>query len=236
MAITYEILTFPTLPVQGQLFRAPGQAYDGGFTAGGARLMSPEPGGRAFLDVQLSLQTNERDNPAVSWLMSKLNGDIFSVPLTKTPQLLNTEAYGGLFPYGDIPWAPVNNYSQPTRWDNSKKWMDEGLIVEASANALEGSTSVSVNMLSYGEILQRGHVIGFGNYSYMIDAISYSDSVATIRVKPPLRKAVSQGDFMLTRPYFQGTIINGQEFAANYEAINNGHIKPPRLIFSEVII
>ena len=235
MAISYEILTFPSLPIQGQLFRAPGQAFDAGFTAGGAVVSSPEPGGRAFLDVQLALQTREWNSPAVSWLMSKLNGDIFLVKLAKTPQLLTADTFGGTKPNG-VPWEPINNNSLPTKWDNKKNWADEGLILSVTANALEDSTTVKVDMSTYGEILQRGHVIGFDNYSYIIDAIDYDGAEATIRVKPPLRNDVGEGDFLLTRPLFLGRVINGQEFAANYEAINNGHIKPPRLIFSEVLI
>lgn len=236
MAITYEILTFPTLPVQGQLFRAPGQAYSGGFTSGGAQLMSPEPGGRAFLDMQLALQTNEWNDPAVSWLMSKLNGDIFRVRLTKTPQLLSDFEIFGNISLNGIPWEKVNDNMLPGPWDNNQLWENDGLIFPVIVNALEGSIMVSIDVTGYSEILKRGHVIGFDKYSYIIDDITYSGNQANIKIKPPLRNNVVEGDYLLTRPYFLGTIINGQEFATNYEAINNGHIKPPRLIFGEVII
>lgn len=237
MAITYEILTFPTLPVQGQLFRAPGQAYEAGFTSGGANVSSPEPGGRAFLDMQLALQTREWENPAVSWLMSKLNGDIFRVQLTKTPQLLRNEDFAPPGYNGKgVPWEAININSSPTKWNNNKLWADDGLVLPTVSNALEGSTFVTVDVTGYSEVLKRGHVIGFGNYSYMIDAIDYSGNAATIKIKPPLRNDIAEGNYLLTRPYFLGRVTNGQEFAANYEAINNGHIKPPRLVFSEVII
>lgn len=229
MAISYEILTFPSLSFQGQLFRVPGQTYDGGFTSGSARVSSPEPGGRAFLDVQLSLQTKEWEDPAVSWLMSKLNGDIFSIKLAKTPQLLDTVKLG-LTGNGGVPW----NNGEP--WNNGQPWDDVGLIFPSIGIALEGSTTITFDMTGYGEILRRGHVVGIGNYSYLVDNIEYVGNSATIRVKPPLRKDVDEGDYLLTRPLFLGQIINGQEFAANYEAINNGHIKPPRLVFAEVIL
>lgn len=235
MAISYKVWDFPRIPVRSQLFYAAGQAYDGGFTSGGARLSSPEPGGRSFLEMQLSLQTTEWDAPFSSWLMSKLNGDIFSVRLTKTPQLISDAALGAPDKI-TVPWAPLNPQSSPTLWNNSQPWSGDGVIYTPSIISLEGSTTLVIDVSITGPVVKHGHVIGVGSHSYMVDDIEYNDNIATITVNPPLRRDVTDDDYVLTRPYFLGQIINGQEFKATYEAANVGHIQTPRLIFAEVII
>jgi len=233
MAISYKIWDFPQLAVSGQLFRAAGQAFDGGFTSGGARVSSAEPGGRAFLEVQLSLQVQEWSYPFVSWLMSKVNGDIFSVKLAKTPQVLSNANLGIMS--DTVPWAPLGNNS-PDPWNNNQFWSNDGVGFPVLINALEGTTIVRLNVDGVGPVIRHGHVIGFGRSSYMVDDIEYDGDVAIVTVNPPLRRNITPIDFALTRPTFLGQVVNSQEFAANYEAMNNGHIKPPRLIFSEVII
>ena len=201
MTISYKVWGFPAIAVRGQLFRAGGQAYDGGFTSGGARLSSPEPGGRSYLEVQLSLQTNEWNYPFTSWLMSKLNGDIFSIKLTKTPQLVSNAALG-LPEKSTIPWAPLNSQSSPVNWDNNQPWADDGGIFVVVDIALEGSTQLKINMAGFGEIIKHGHVIGVGDHSYIVDNIYYEDGIATIDVNPPLRRDITDDDYVLTRPYF----------------------------------
>lgn len=123
MSINYTIYDFPTLDVRSQLFHAPGQAFEGGFTSGGVRVSAPEPGGRAYLEMELSLQVNEWNSPFASWLMSKINGDIFRVPLVRTPQIVSSvdldletsELFGvpweSAIPYGGVSVGGVS-YSQ----------------------------------------------------------------------------------------------------------------------------
>ena len=108
MAISYKIYNLPKLPVSGQLFSVPGAAFDGGYTSGGSNINSPEPGGRSKLNLQLSLQVNEWDTPYMSWLMSKINGEIFRIPLTKTPQLVTDAALGIDHLKNGVPWAGID--------------------------------------------------------------------------------------------------------------------------------
>jgi len=233
MTINHKIYDFPNVPVKSQLFHVPGAAYDGGFTSGGARMLSPEPGGRAVLEMQIALQITEWGSPLSSWLMSKINGEIFRIKLTKTPQLIRSSALG-LIENAGIPWAAEGLYSQPA-WDNSQLWSNDFAFPVTSV-ALEGSTSVSIDMMTFGEIFKHGHVIGIHDNSYIILDIEYTDNVANLTVSPPLRRNVNLYDLILTEPYFTGNIANGNEMRVLYEANNVGYIQPNRIIFQEVIV
>jgi len=205
MTISHTIWDFPNLNVKAQLLRVPGFAFEGGLTVGGARISSPEPGGRAVLEMQLSLATKERTAPEVSWLMSMTNGHIFKVLLKRTPQLV----------------ALPNEVST---------------TMTANAAALEGAAILTVNTGAFGTILKRGHVIGHDNYSYVIYDVSYAGAIATVKLSPALRKPVASGATIRLRPYFLGSIANGDEFKAWYEAGNNGHIETGRLLLHETVV
>lgn len=233
MAITYKIWDFPILQVQSQIFYAPGEAFDGGFTSGSAQVTSPEPGGRAFLEIELALQTDEWENPFSSWIMSKTNGDIFKVQLVKTPQVvpagkLNVSAAG-------IPWGAETIYPD-SKWNNDEFWSSDDIYVPSNGAFYDGQNVISVNVSEFGQVLKHGHVIGAGDYSHIIDDISYSGNIATLTIKPPLRKDVSSGEQIYLRPWFLGRIVNGSEMRATYRKQNEGHIQPSRIVFAEVIL
>lgn len=233
MTIAHKVYDFPNIPVKSQLFHVPGAAYDGGYTSGGARILSPEPGGRAVLESQIAFQVNEWNAPIASWLMSKINGEIFRVKLTKTPQLIKSSVFG-LTSGAGVPWAVEGLYSQLT-WDNDQLWSNDFALPVASG-ALEGETLVSIDTLTFGEIFKLGHVIGIHDNSYMISDIEYDGTIANITVSPPLRKNVNDYDIVLIEPYFTGNIANGAEIRTMYEASNVGHIQLNRIIFQEVVI
>lgn len=239
MALTYKILDFPNLPVKAQLFHVPGAALDGGYTSGGARIMSPEPGGRSMLELQLSLHTNEWGNPALSWLMSKINGEIFRVLLTRTPQVMDGIKINGKNPliHGGVPWA-ATDLMPASPWDNGQNWLSDGATLSVNANALQGVTVISVSMGQFDNLLFRGHVIGFKNSCYIIDDIEYFDNndTALITISPPLRNNLIIGDNAYLRPYFLGTIANAEEFRQTYDIVNVGHLQPGRLLLKEAIV
>ncbi len=236
MAIVLKVWDMPTLPVRAQLFYAPGQAFEGGFTSGGVRVTSPEPGGRAYLETELALQKGEWDDPFSSWLMSKTNGDIFRVKLVATPQLVPAAAMGIVTPETPgVPWSAEGFYDA-SPWDNSRNWSLGDTGAEVYAVGLEGSTIMQVDMTGFGPIIKHGHVIGHEDNSYVVDDIEYEDGIATITVKPPLRRDIAVGDLILFRPTFTGSISNGAELRATYEAMNVGLIQPARILFSEVIL
>lgn len=233
MAKSYKIWDFPSVPVKSQLFHVPGAVFDGGFTSGGARISSPEPGGRAVLEMQIALQVKEWSAPLSSWLMSKINGEIFRVRLTRTPQLLQASALG-VTSGGGVPWVAEGVYPEST-WDNGALWDDDVAFYTAGAS-LEGSTSLVVDLTGFGSPLQPGHVIGHGESCYMINDIDQVGNVATLSITPPLRRAVKVGDLVLTEPIFTGTIANGSEIRNSYDASNAGHIQLNRIVFQEVVL
>ena len=230
MTVEYKIWNFPQMAIQSQLFHVPGSYFDGGFTSGGAKILSPEPGGRSVLEVTPSLQIGEWGTPFSSWLMSKINGEIFKVPLVKTPQLASLSGETN-YPLGkSISW------DNDQKWDNNQFWDDDGAYLEVSSVSLEGETSVSLDVSTFGEIIRHGHVIGFENHSYIVDDVEYENSIATISLKPPLRKNISVSDEAYLRPSFLGIIANGSEIKNSYEASNIGAIQLNRILFQEVVI
>lgn len=236
MALSYKILDFPNLPIKAQLFHVPGAALDGGYTSGGARIMSPEPGGRSMLELQLSLHTNEWGNPALSWLMSKINGEIFRVLLTKTPQLLNN--FGRNVQLRNlVPWERIGIVNS-SPWDNGQLWLADGETASSVGSALEGTTVLQIALGEYAGLLMRGHVIGLKNSAYMIDEIEYNDDqdIATVTITPPLRNNIAANEDVYFRPYFLGTIANGEEFRQTYDIVNVGHLQPGRLLLKEAIV
>lgn len=230
MALNYKVWTFPDFQIKSQLFHVPGFVADGGLTSGGARIYSPEPGGRSMLEIQPAFRVKEWETPLSSWLMSKTNGAIFRVRLTKTPQIAGySQNAGG----GGEPWDNSQN------WDNSAPWLDDGVSILATGSSLEGSTTIITNVSTFGEFLRHGHVIGHGDNCYLIDDISYGGAYGasvTITVTPPLRKNITAGDLLFMQPYFLGTITNGTAMRASYDASNVGGISLNKIVFQEVIL
>lgn len=219
-----EIHNFPTVPVSKQVFHVPGQAVDGGWTSGAVRMLSPEPGGRSVLELQLALQVREWDFPESSWLMSMGNGEIFRIRLAPTPQVLSSRA-------PSVPW------DTGLLWSNAKPWGGDVTASYAVA-ALEGSTSVVIDMAGWGDIVRRGHVIGAGDNCYLVTKVAWDDATkrATLTVKPPLRNDIAVGDAALFRPYFLGTIGNIDQLRVPYEASNTGSIQIGSIVFNEAIV
>ena len=225
MTITYKTYAFPTFPISKQLFHVPGASVDGGITSGGARIRSPEPGGFSMLEIQPSLQVGEWTYPMSSWLMSKTNGEILRVRLAPTPQVASAR-----MSLNSVPW----DNGQP--WSNQENWVGDISLVYAEA-ALQGTTTIKIDMSSAGQILQTGHVIGHKYDTYKIDEITYDENdLATIVVKPPLRRDIAVDDDAFLRPWFTGQIINAQEILTTYDAENNGMIQMGKITLSETVI
>jgi|SRR5882757_763451 len=229
MTINPKVWSFPSFPISKQLFAASGAAFEAGMTVGGVRMISPEPGGRASLELQPSLQVGEWQYPVSSWLMSKINGDIFRIRLAPTPQIA-TRISGG------VPWGASGIYPD-SPWSNQENWEGD-VVAQFKSVAFQGSNTVQIDMSFLGQILQHGHVIGHGDNCYIVDDISYNNTnnMATVVVNPPFRKNVAINDLALMRPFFLGTISNGDEMRTTYDAENVGYIQLGRIKFNEVIL
>lgn len=225
MTVDPKIWEFPTFPISNQLFHSPGQALAGGFTSGGAQIISPEPGGFAMLEIQPSLQVNEWAYPAASWLMSKGNGAILRVRLAPTPQVAwSNRRYGA-----SVLW------DTGLLWSNNEAWEGDFSAVFAAAT-LEGATQVTIDLTGVGQVLQFGHVIGHGNNTYLIDEIEYDGDIATATINPPARRNIAVNDAAHLRPWFVGRIGNISEVRAAYSASDNGHVQLGKIILNEAII
>lgn len=220
-----RIWNFPTVPVSKQLFHVPGGAQEGGFTSGAVRMLSPEPGGRSVLELQIAMQVREFEFPIASWLMSKGNGEIFRVRLAPTPQIIS-----------------ARNASKGVTWDNGVLWANQqpwagDIAAVFAAPALEGTGTIRIDMTGYGDVVRHGHVVGHGDTTYLVDDYEFDaqSQIVTIHTKPPVRRDIAVGDPAFFRPYFTGTISNIGEVRATYDAENNGMIQPGKFIFAEAI-
>lgn len=221
-----RIYDFPDVTISKQLFHVPGQSQEGGFTSGGARITSPEPGGRSILELTMALQVGEWQNPVTSWLMSKINGQVLRVKLARTPQVVTSLNIA--IPENDTGYPFEDFYSRPR--------IQTDLEGRYTTAALEGTTSVVIDMRIFGRILLPGHVIGHGDNCYLVDEISYDSNLqATVVVTPPLRRDVTAGDTALFRPNFLGTISNGDSFRVTYDAEDIGMIQPGDITFNEAV-
>lgn len=215
-----------------QVFHVPGQAVDGGFTTGGARTFSPEPGGRAILEWTFNPQQSVSAPRMFSWLLSKVaNGAVFRLRLLPSAQTIDgadlgfdvPPSYDGL----GIPWEG------DIYWDNGFGW-DVEYGAPVGAAGVEGSTTLVVNFGTLDRSLGHGHVIGVGGAAYVVDDIAYIGSVATITVAPPLRTNASIGDFVTFRPTFLGVCTDPSAFKAMFDV--SGIIRPGSITFAEAIL
>lgn len=213
--------TFPTFPITGQLFHVPGAGYDGGLTSGGAQFITPEPGGFGILEIEPSTIDTEWINPAASWLMSKINGEVFRVRLAPFPQ---------------VAYSKTRKNWLSCEWLNEDADPDLDATMSFDSAALKGATGVTIETEPFGRLLRAGHVIGHEFECYLIDEITYEGSIATVTVKPPLRRDIDDGDDCLLRPWFTGRIANGAEFRASYRAETVGHIKLGNIILHEAVV
>lgn len=225
-----EILEFPTFPVTEQGFYVGGEAISGGLTSGGARILSPEPGGFATLDYTPSLITTEWQSPLMSWVMSNVDGVVFRVRLAATPQILT----------GVDPWVNHPNgtpWDTDTPWNDGTNWRDDfvGLYTQPSlksSNVLTFTVPTGVE-----RSVEKGIVIGHKNRAYLIQSFEkINDTTIRAVVKPPLREPVAINDIVYFRPFFLGTISNGSEVKQTYKRALAGQIEPNRILFAEAIV
>lgn len=227
MTITPTVHDFPTLPVSGQIYHVPGGAFQGGLTVGGSQIITPEPGGFGVLELQLSLQTSEWQYPNFSWLMSKMNGELLRIRLAPTPQI----------PYSPRRYDSVVGVTWDTGllWTGDTRWSGD-MNATAETAALSGATTLQVDLTNIGAVLEKGHVIGHRNTTYLVDNVSYAGDIATVTTRTPLRFDVAINDDILLRPYFTGRIINAAEVLAMYEAAMVGNVQPGKIVMVESIV
>ena len=218
MSVSVKVYDWPNVIPSKQLFFSGGQAFEGGFTSGGAKILTPEPGGRSFLSVEFGYQKHGSTDTSISWLCSKIaNGSIFRVPIVKTPQLVSLPDLGitGAPELAGVPWA-AEGLIPAHPWDNGQNWAYEVGALAASI-ALEGAVTLTLDMGDLEPALRHGHVIGHGDVPYLVDDIEYDGQIATITVDPPLRADLSAGSYITFRPTMLCVADNPENFRGLYE-------------------
>lgn len=218
MSLSHKVYDFPPIWRGKQLFHAGGQAFEGGFTSGGARVLTPEPGGRGILNMEFTVQRNAPADPIVSWLCSMIaNGNIFRIPISFTPQLVKIADLGisATLEQSGIPWAPAGMTPEGP-WDNGQNWAGD-VLAEVAGTALAGTVTLDLDFGSLPLALRHGHLIGHDDVTYLVEDIEYDGTVATITVNPPLRNTVAQGDLITFRPKMLAIARNPDSFRGLYE-------------------
>lgn len=215
-----KIHAFPTFRIETQLFHTPGAGYDGGLTSGGAQFITPEPGGFSVLEMQPAIIDTEWTAPLVSWIMSKISGQIFRVRLAPSPQIAYSRRRG----MTAVPW------DNGQTWSNQQSWGGD-FTARFAAAGLKGSLEIKIDLTGVGPIIGPGHVIGHDFDCYLIDEISYVGDVGTAIVTSPLNRSIAVGDDCYLRPWFTGRISNGADIRAAYNSM--GHVRPGNIILQE---
>lgn len=196
-----------------QVFTAGGESISGGMTLGGASISNPEPGGRSSLTFDFAPFALEQTNIDASWTISRiLNGSIFKIRLYKSVQLVASDDLTG--PEFGLLWSNGQSWSNNSYW----LWNPTGLIAGASA---KGSTSVTLDLTSEGEVLKIGHVFGITSngfdFAHMVMEISYALGIATVTVSPPLRRAVTSATRFTFRPSMNVQCTNARTVKSQFK-------------------
>lgn len=215
------------------LFHAPGAAIEGAYTGGGAVSLSPEPGGRAFIEMRFSHLKTHRDMRLASWLISMVaNGTVWRVPLYNSPQLVPLADLGVDASVTEVPWEALDG--SDVLWDGGVGW---GVDVEApaAASALAGSAAFTLNLANCNQALLPGHAIGHDNRAYKVMGIVYDDDeLASVTVSPPLRTPIVAGDRITLRPSMLGRVRDVSMFRALFEYGLN--LRPGGITFVEALV
>lgn len=222
------IYDWPTVIPVRQLYHSGGQAVESVLTAGAVRVLSPEPGGFGLLEMEFG-RVEDADT-LVSWLLSKIaNGNVFRIPITRSPQLVSAAALGiAIDEYDPLRRFGMTETVTPSEldglpWETGVTWLNGGgwmfsPVVLATAVSLAGSSEIAFDMGTLANGLRHGHVIGHRDTAYLVEDISYAGSVATVTVDPPLRSAVAVDDMIRLRPKATFMATNPQAFRGLYDA------------------
>jgi hypothetical protein len=82
----------------------------------------------------------------------------------------------------------------------------EGVTV----TGVQGLTQLTIDFGSYGEIIQAGQIFGLADRAYIVNAIEYSGSVATVDFSPSLHKAYTNEAVKL-RPNIIARLFEDEE-------------------------
>lgn len=218
MTVTPQIFNWrPEVAPINQRFRAGGTSIDGGITTGGVSVQSPEPGGRAELDMDFVTFANESTNREASWTISRiLNGNVMRVPIYyPSVQLVSNTALG-------ITGTETLLWNNNLPWANLLGW-EYRPSAAIDTGGLEGATSFVVTTGGgLQNCIERGHVLGFCiagyDWAHVVLDVSYNSAGdrATCTVEPPLRRDVATTDRVLFRPSMLATCVNARDVAGQF--------------------
>jgi hypothetical protein len=155
------------------------------------------------------------------WLMSAMaNGTVFRVPLLHSQQLVDLADTGVIVEEDNltigVPWEESAGVDEVLFHENIG-WAYEG-GVPIVGSALEGAVDMVLDLSGLQQALKRGHVIGVADRAYKVMAIDYDgDDLASIRISPPLRTSVVDGQFFTFAPTMLVRVMSADSFRAAFE-------------------
>lgn len=213
------------------VFEAGGTAIEGGFTAGGAAVSNPEPGGRGQLFMTFpTVYFDAARSLDVSWTISRVqNGAVMRVRLPPSRQLVTASAL--TVDDTGLTWAN----GEP--WANDENWRANPWVPVTAAGERGGQT-FGADFSTLGEVLSIGHVVGFHvdglDFAHKVMEVEYSPAnIATVTVSPPLRRAIPVGADLRLRPSFLG-VVRGAARGQTFRRLGLGLASEIRMVESLV--
>lgn len=185
------------------------------------------PGGRVQLSMEFGYRQKTTDIEAVSWLVSKLRGNIFRVPIPKSVQVARYEdlglahgAYGKGIPFDEgVLFAEGVGFAfDPT--------------LDTAGSALEGEMEIAIDETRWPGLLRYGKWIGIGFGAYHIADVVRVGTTVTVTVEPPLLRDVAAGEFVSLRPSLICQAKDAASFASAFEPADL--IQPGSLVMTQV--
>lgn len=101
-----------------------------------------------------------------------------------------------------LPSHPCLNWSNGKPWSNGLGWRCAPPMASVNAAAAYGATVVKIDVTKWADVVGRGLRFGFvGHFGvYMVRSASLVGHIATVRIFPSLRRAITAGQMVTLRP------------------------------------
>lgn len=165
----------------------------------------------------------------MGWIAAMEDGANWSGVPCLFPSTPGWRDLGLQLPPARIPWSN----GQP--FDNGQYWSPSKPIATVAANAAIDAREVQINVTNWNGNIWRGFQIGFAPEHfgmYIVQEVSLAGNIATCRIWPRLRKAVTTTDLVTLKPVvavrnLPGSSSAGQRVGRHVDGISITFVEVP---------
>jgi hypothetical protein len=123
-------------------------------------------------------------------------------------------------------WRQGSPWSNGMQWANGENWKSSSPNVAVAAAAALDATTVKLSNVFWGHGLDIGDQFGFFPFHFGLYMVTERIAPGEYRIWPPLRKAVSAGDFATLSPVLAMRLESEEAATANRDAafISNAQV------------